>query len=97
MFAKELMHSPVQKDQLAIIRIEGMHCHQCEKQIQQKLSALPGVREVEVDFPSSQASILYSSMQLKADDLVQAIQLAGYKVGGLVNSPVDQSIPEGQA
>ena len=78
--------STAKKDQLTIIRIEGMHCHQCEKQIQQALAALPGVREVEVDFPSAQVSVLYSNSQIKADQLVETIRRAGYKVAGLVNS-----------
>jgi copper chaperone CopZ len=82
----------VKRDQLAIVRIEGMHCHQCEKQIQQALAALPGVREVEVDFPSSQASVLYTNSRVKTDQLIETIRRAGYKVAGLVNSePADNA------
>ena len=43
---------------MAIIRIEGMHCHRCEQTIQAALLRQPGVHEVEVDFNSKQASIL---------------------------------------
>ena len=42
-----------EKDDLAVIRIEGMHCHRCEQTIQKSLKRLAGVHEVEVDFPSA--------------------------------------------
>src|SRR5207244_200132 len=54
-----LTMADVSRDQFALIKIEGMHCHRCETSIQQALSANPGVREVEVDFPSKQASVLF--------------------------------------
>lgn len=75
------------KDQLAIIKVEGMHCHQCERQIRQSLSALPGVHEVEVDFPSSQVSILYSSKNIQVPVLMESIRKAGYKATGIVQNP----------
>lgn len=78
--------SVAKRDQLAIIRIEGMHCHQCERQIQRALSALPGVHEVEVDFPSAQASILYSDKSIQRDDLIEAIRQAGYKASSLLHN-----------
>lgn len=78
--------SAVKKDQLAIIRIEGMHCHNCERQIQSALKALPGVREVEVDFPTAQASVLYSKPEVKPEQLIETIREAGYRVNGIVNS-----------
>ncbi|HEY1685965.1 MAG TPA: heavy metal-associated domain-containing protein [Tepidisphaeraceae bacterium] len=81
------------QDQLAIIRIEGMHCHNCEKKIQQTLAALPGVREAEVDFPTGQASVLYSSRKTKPDQLIAAVRQAGYKVAGVANSSLTGSGP----
>jgi copper chaperone CopZ len=74
------------RDQLAIIRIEGMHSHQCEQQIQRALSALPGVHEVEVDFSSAQVSVLYSKSDIEAENLMDAIRQAGYKATSLLQS-----------
>ena len=53
------MPADVSRDQLAVIKIEGMHCHKCENAIQQALLANEGVHEVEVDFASGQASVLF--------------------------------------
>ena len=44
------MADNVGADQLAIIRVEGMHCHRCEQPIQAALLRQAGVHEVEVDF-----------------------------------------------
>src|ERR1700722_19200658 len=53
------MPQDVARDQLAIIRIEGMHCHKCEQTIQRAMLRHEGVHEVEVDFASGQASVLF--------------------------------------
>jgi len=58
------MPDDVGADQLAIIRIEGMHCHKCEQTVQRSLMQHDGVHEVEVDFNSAQASILYDQEQV---------------------------------
>jgi len=47
------MADDVGADQLAIIRIDGMHCHKCEKTVQEVLMRHEGVHEVEVDFNSA--------------------------------------------
>ena len=76
------MADDVGSDQLVIIRIEGMHCHKCEQAIQKSLTKLPGVHEVEVDFNSGQASVLYDQTQVGVKDLTDAVTDAGYNVGG---------------
>lgn len=67
------------QDQLAVIKVEGMHCHRCERQIKNSLSAMAGVHEVEVDFPSAQVSVLYNGAQVQPRQLMDAINQAGYK------------------
>ena len=76
------MPGDVGSDHLAIIRIEGMHCHKCEQTIQRSLTALPGVHEVEVDFNSGQASVLYDHNQVGVKALTDAVGEAGYHVTG---------------
>lgn len=72
------------EDELAIIRIEGMHCHRCEQSIQRTLSQHPGVHEVEVDFNSGQASVLYDNQQVDVKTLTDAVSEAGYRVTGFL-------------
>jgi copper chaperone CopZ len=76
------MAQDVGRDQLAVIRIEGMHCHKCEQSIQRTLMSLPGVHEVEVDFPTGQASILFDRSAVTVKQLMDSINDAGYHATG---------------
>lgn len=69
-------------DQLVIIRIEGMHCHKCEQAIQKALTSHEGVHEVEVDFNSKQASVLYDQDRVTVKTLTDAVTEVGYAVSG---------------
>ena len=71
----------VSHDQFALIRIEGMHCHRCERAIQRALLAHAGVNEVEVDFPTAQASVLYDG-RTSMPELMAAVEEAGYQATG---------------
>ena len=75
--------APVTYDKLAIIRIDGMHSHQCEQAIQAALGRFEGVHEVEVDFLSGQASVLFDPAKAKVDEFVVAIEEAGYHPDGV--------------
>ena len=85
------MAADVSRDQLALIRIEGMHCHKCENAIQRALSRQPGVHEVEVDFPTGQASVLYDRGAVTMHELTEAVTEAGYVVTGFAQQQVDPS------
>jgi copper chaperone CopZ len=83
------MADDVQNDKLLLIKIEGMHCHKCEAAIRRALAAQPGVHEVEVDFPSRQASVLFDPAAVNVKELTQAVAGAGYKVSGFTQSQAD--------
>jgi copper chaperone CopZ len=76
------MADDVAADQFAVIRIEGMHCHRCEQRIQQALTSHAGVHEVEVDFASGQASVLFDRDSVSVKDLMDTINSAGYRATG---------------
>ena len=76
------MAEDVGRDQLAVIRIDGMHCHKCQQSIQRTLMTHPGVREVEVDFPTGQASILFDRDAVTVKQLMDSINEAGYHAVG---------------
>lgn len=78
-----------QKDHLVLIQIEGMHCHRCEAAIQHALGAFSGVREVEVDFPSGQASVLHDRGSVTVERLMRAIEEAGYRARGYIEREFD--------
>jgi copper chaperone CopZ len=85
------MSADVVRDQLAVIRIEGMHCHKCEQTIQKLLSDYPGVREVEVDFNSGQASVLFDRGTVSVSKLMEAVNAAGYHATGFTQGQADRS------
>ena len=83
------MSKPVGHDRLALIRIEGMHCHRCEAAIRKSLQTFKGVHEVEVDFPTGQASVLYDNDRVTAKQLMEAVNSAGYQATGLSQREAD--------
>jgi copper chaperone CopZ len=85
------MSADVARDQLAVIRIEGMHCHKCEQAIQKALVSHPGVREVEVDFNSGQASVLFERGSVSVSGLMEAVNAAGYHATGFTQGQADRT------
>jgi copper chaperone CopZ len=79
----------VHNDKLLLIKIEGMHCHKCEAAIRNALAAQPGVHEVEVDFPSKMASVLFDPAAVAVKDLTSAVGTAGYRVAGFTLGRAD--------
>ena len=76
------MSANVALDQWVVIKIEGMHCHKCEAAIQKSLLKNPGVHEVEVDFNSGQASVLFDRSKTTSAQLVESVNAAGYRASG---------------
>ena len=91
------MGPDVSRDQLALIRIEGMHCHRCETTIQKALARNPGVHEVEVDFPSGQASVLYDRGAVTVRQLIESVNEAGYRATGFTQQDPDATTQRGSA
>jgi copper chaperone CopZ len=81
------------RDQLALIRVDGMHCHKCEETIRKALSKIPGVREVEVDFNSHQASVLFDHALVSMTQLVSAVSRSGYSVPSFTQTQADRTAP----
>jgi copper chaperone CopZ len=59
--------------------IVGMHCSHCVESVHEALSSVPGVQKVEVILERGTAQI--EGTNLKDDDLRQAVEGIGYKVG----------------
>jgi copper chaperone CopZ len=81
----------VSSDQLALIKIEGMHCHKCEVAIRKALSQNPGVHEVEVDFASGQASVLFDRSAVAISQLMESVTQAGYRATGFTQGQASES------
>jgi P-type Cu+ transporter len=83
------MSQDVGRDRLVVVKVAGIHCHNCEERIRKTLSAKEGVREVEVDFNSGQASVLFDPTQVTIRDLMDGIDEAGYKATGFTQPAAD--------
>ncbi len=85
------MPDDVSRDQFALIKIEGMHCHKCEQAIQRSLLRNPGVHEVEIDFASGQASILFDRRMVNVMQLMKSVVEAGYQALGVTQGEMNQA------
>lgn len=70
----------VSQDQLLLVRVDGMHSHRCETTVRRTLLLNPGVHEVEVDFPSAQASVLFDPGLTDEQALLDSVRASGYRV-----------------
>jgi uncharacterized protein len=86
------MSTDVSRDQFVLIRIEGMHCHKCEQAIKKALQGQPGVHEVEVDFNSGQASVLFDRGAVSVGKLMETVTQAGYHASGFTLGQVDTAV-----
>lgn len=68
------------------IPIKGMHCRSCEILIEDELSHIPGVIEVEVNQKKGEA-IICSNTQVDENAIEQAVVHAGYSLGYNVKKP----------
>jgi copper chaperone len=64
--------------QEAIMKIEGMSCQHCVMQVNKALKTLSGIADAAVDIGT--ATVHYDEAQVNKEEIVAAIEAAGYKV-----------------
>lgn len=62
------------------VTIGGMSCQHCVMRTKKAVDTLPGVRESDVKVGS--ATVSFDDAKLKKEDIIAAIEKAGYKVEG---------------
>jgi Cu+-exporting ATPase len=76
--------------------IRGMTCASCVATIERRLHRVPGVQTAAVDLAAAKATLTYDPAIAQVNDLIQAIEEAGYEVkaaraaggtGGMANQP----------
>lgn len=68
---------PGSSERELLLRIEGMHCASCVRAIEQALA--PITRSVRVDLSAGVAELSWDERTAKVDDLIAAIERAGFK------------------
>lgn len=63
-----------------ILKIEGMTCAACAKNIERVSKKLPGVEEASVNFATEKLNINYDESKVKLSDIQSAVEKAGYKI-----------------
>ncbi len=71
--------NPSTKNIAVNLDITGMHCSSCAGLIERSLKKVNGVNEVNVNFATEKARVVYSPSSAKIDDLIKSIEAAGYK------------------
>ncbi|RQW78895.1 MAG: heavy-metal-associated domain-containing protein [Methanothrix sp.] len=65
----------------AEIKVAGMACAGCSGAVEKALSRLEGVTSAKVDLANKTAYVDYDRAKLSLQDLKEAVEGAGYRVG----------------
>jgi P-type Cu+ transporter len=66
--------------QCFLLSIEGMACKECATHAQKALAKVPGVAKASVSFEKSEADVCTGAgTQVRVEDLLKAVEKAGYK------------------
>jgi periplasmic mercuric ion binding protein len=61
------------------LKITGMTCAGCSKQVSATLKGLDGVIEQKVEYPGDLATVRYDAAKTSVDKIIKAIEQLGYK------------------
>ena len=72
------------------LALEGMTCASCATRIERKLNKLEGV-EATVNFATEQAAVSYDPARAAVDDLIHAVEAAGYHASISARAEADET------
>lgn len=75
----ELVIAPENRREMTL-QVEGMTCTGCENLIQRRVSEVAGVESVSADHQQKTTTVVFDSSRTKVQDIVSAIEAAGYQV-----------------
>ncbi len=75
---------PQDRNAVAILTVDGMHCPSCSNRVSKALMDLPGVLEAEVSLENRRAKVIYIPGETTPEALEQAVIQAGYTVEGII-------------
>jgi len=62
------------------IQIEELHCKSCKTIIETEVDVLPGVKDIDVDYPSGKCQIEYDDRKVSQQKMVSVIEKLNYQV-----------------
>jgi P-type Cu+ transporter len=76
-------------DNTVSLPLTGMTCANCAANIERSLSRLEGVRQVNVNFASERAEVIFNPARLTVQDVIERVRKSGYEVPlGRVEMPI---------
>ena len=72
------------------LSLEGMTCASCATRIERKLNKLEGV-EASVNYATEQATVQYDPTTAELDDLIHAVEAAGYRASVEATAAADEA------
>lgn len=79
-------------NQITNLDISGMHCTSCAGLIERSLKKVEGVNEVNVNFATEKAHIIYDSNTAKVEDLIKGVEKSGYSA--IVHGEIEENQKE---
>ena len=67
-------------DKNVTLPVTGMTCANCALNIERNVKKLPGIKEMNVNFATEQASVAFDTDEIRINDVVEKIHDAGYGV-----------------
>ncbi|MFA6973311.1 MAG: sulfite exporter TauE/SafE family protein [Parcubacteria group bacterium] len=64
-----------------VIPIKGMHCRSCEMLIEERVSKIPEVNKIIVNYKKAIAEVYYDTQKPNEQEIEEAIREAGYAIG----------------
>ncbi|MFQ6128632.1 MAG: heavy metal translocating P-type ATPase [Thermoplasmata archaeon] len=62
------------------VRIDGLHCLDCVKKIQKRISGLPGVKGITISFATGRIEVEYDRDKARLEQIQSAIRRLGYGI-----------------
>ena len=79
--------------QIVSLDVEGMTCASCVNRIERYLNKVEGVDDASVNLATERAKVSYDTSKVGVDDLVGAVERAGYNVRSQPVAPIAASAP----
>ena len=77
--ANASVHGPVRGSEEIALHVTGMDCKACTKVLAKRLSRVPGVATVDVDYDRGRAVVTYNGKRDLSNDLIDAVEEVGYE------------------
>jgi len=84
------MTATVEQPRRVQLALEGMTCASCATRIERKLNKLEGV-EASVNYATEQATVSYDPARAAVDDLIRAVEAAGYHASVEARAEADET------